>query len=146
MKIFTAALAVALLLSMGGCKKNKNNPASGLTGLTGTWRIQLVQGGMSTARTFSPTNDSLLIFTDKNFTFTAHGQVLRSGTYSVLNDDSFNALVVPAGQFKRRIVYSDDSFANTRKIFFQVSGDQLTFLSGDFALDSGVEEVYGRLI
>lgn len=71
------------------------------------------------------------------------GRVIKSGTYTIVEDSTFNALVVPAGQFTHRIIY--DGNTSGFKIFLQVSGNELAFISGEFADDSGSEVTYERV-
>ena len=71
------------------------------------------------------------------------GQLIRSGTYIIVNDSSFDALVVPAGQFQRRIIFDGDT--TSLKKFFQITGKTLTIISGIFALDSGSKVEFERI-
>ncbi|MBS1605336.1 MAG: hypothetical protein JST42_21910, partial [Bacteroidetes bacterium] len=86
-------------------------------------------------------NGNLLTFTDHSYSIGKNGQTVKTGNYTIAEDHSFNALVVPAGQFIHRIDYQDSV---QQKVFFQINGDTLTFLSGIFALDSGVKLQYMR--
>jgi len=91
---------------------------------------------------YLPGNGNILKFTDNTYSISSKGQVVKTGNYTIVEDHSFNALVVPEGQFIHRVDYQDST---QQKVFFQVSGDTLTFLSGIFALDSGVKMQY-RLV
>ena len=91
---------------------------------------------------YLPGNGNILKFTDNTYSVSSKGQVVKTGNYTIAEDHSFNALVVPEGQFIHRVDYQDST---QQKVFFQVSGDTLTFLSGIFALDSGVKMQY-RLV
>jgi hypothetical protein len=139
MKLFTAC-GVALLLLLNSCKKDKAPSSS----IVGTWEIQSSRGSIPTI-TYASGNDSLLKFTSSTYTVYSKGQVVKSGTYSIVADSSFDALVVQAGEFTHRIIYDGNDPNTSFKKFLQVSGNKLTFISGNFALDSGSETIYRRV-
>ena len=130
MQPVTACLAGLLLLS-ASCKKN-TPPSS--QDLAGTWEIHSSMMGDTPLKTYSAGNDSLLKFTDKTYSVSIKGQLIKSGTYSVA-EDSFNLLPVPGGKFTHRIDYQDST---QQKIFFRVNGDTLIFVTGKFEVDGGV--------
>jgi len=138
MKVF-AACCVALLLVSASCKKNTKGSSS--QNLVGTWELRANQSSMMPLTTYPPGNGNLLIFTDHSYSIEKNGQTVKTGNYTIAEDHSFNALVVPEGQFIHRIDYQDSVH---QKVFFQISDDTLTFLSGIFALDSGVKLQYVR--
>jgi hypothetical protein len=133
-----AFCCIVLLLVWAGCKKN-TKPSS--QNLIGTWELHANQSSIMPLTAFPPGNGNLLTFTDHSYSITKSGQVLKTGNYTVAEDHSFSALVVPEGQFIHRIDYQDSVH---QKIFFQINGDTLTFLTGVFALDGGVMLQYMR--
>jgi len=134
-----AACCVALLLVSASCKKSTKGSSS--QNLIGTWELRANQSSMMPLATYPPGNGNLLIFTDHSYSISKNGQTVKTGNYTVAEDHSFNALVVPEGQFIHRIDYQDSVH---QKVFFQIDGNTLTFLSGIFALDSGVKLQYFR--
>jgi hypothetical protein len=135
MKVVAACCAALLLLS-ASCNKN-TKPSS--QSLLGTWELHAAQSSMMPNISYPPGNGNLLIFTDHSYSIAKGGQTVKTGNYTIAEDHSFNALVVPAGEFLHRIDYQDSVH---QKVFFQINGDTLTFLSGIFALDSGVKSQY----
>jgi hypothetical protein len=132
-----AACCLVLLLLSATCRKNAV-PSP----LIGQWEIRSAQQGMTPTIVYSPGNDSLLEFSSSNFyAMYIKGRLIRTGSYTVVEDHSFDALVVPAGQFTQRIVYAD----STAKIFFQINSDTLTFVSGNFAVDGGTKLQYKQV-
>lgn len=129
----------ALLLLLGSCKKG--NAGSSST-IVGTWEIRSLRADIPTV-TYAPGNDSLLKFTDATYAVYSKGRLVKSGTYTIVGDSTFNALVVPAGQFTHRIIY--DGNTSGFKIFLQVSGNELAFIAGEFVDDSGSEVTYERV-
>lgn len=132
-----ACLAGLLLFSIS-CKKNAKTPSQTLSG---TWEIRSSMIGDTPLKTYSAGNDSLLKFTDNTYSISIKGQVIKSGTYAVVEDHSFNQQPVPEGQFTHRIDYQDST---QQKVFFQVNGDSLTFLSGRFEVDGGIKLQYHK--
>ena len=128
MKLFVSSLAI-LLLFLSSCKKG------GSSTISGTWEIRTAQNGMIPTITYPPGNDSLLKFTNTTYQVYSKGQVVKSGTFTIVEDKSFDALVVPKDEFTHRIIY--DGKGDSTKIFLQQSGKKLTFVSGNFALDYG---------
>jgi len=123
----TCLVACSLFLASCG----KKIPFS----IVGTWEIRASQASIIPTRNYPPGNDSLLIFTPGTYRVSSKGQTLKSGSYNIVRDNSFDALVVPSGQYKYRIIYDGNTGGN--KIFLQVTGNTLTFLSGDFSVDGG---------
>jgi hypothetical protein len=134
MKFFTVAMS-ALLLFVSSCKKNEANATSNPTSIVGSWEIRSAQNGMTPTIPYSSGNDSILKFTATTWLRYSKGSLVKSGTYTIVNDSSFNALVVPAGQFTHRIIYDGDT--TSHKQFFQITGKTLSIVSGVFALDYG---------
>ena len=139
MKFFTITMA-ALLLLLGSCKKSGCH--MNYDSIVGTWEIRSLQGSIPKI-TYPPGNDSLLKFTMTNYLVYSKGQLVKSGTYTIVADSSFDAIAVPAGQFTNSIIFDGDTTAF--KKFFQITGKTLTIISGIFALDSGSKVEFERI-
>jgi len=133
--ILATGLGVLLLLC-GSCKKDYS------LSIAGTWEIRSAQNSMIPTISYPPGNDSLLKFTNTTYAVYSKGQMIKSGTYRVVEDHSFNALSVSSGQFTHRIIYDGNS--GGYKIFLQVTGNELRFLAGDFSVDGGSDVRYER--
>jgi len=127
-----------MLLVTASCKKHTQKSPSPQT-LTGTWELRAAESSMLPLVTYPPGNGHILKFTDYTYAISVKGQSIKTGGYTVVEDHSFNALVVPAGQFINRVDYQDSTQV---KNFFQINGDTLTFLSGYWASDSGAKIQY----
>jgi len=91
-------------------------------------------------------NGNILEFTDTAYKIYKAGSPIQSGQYTVLQDTTVSAnvcLAFPKGRYPNRIIY-DSNFA-AAKIFYQVAGDSLKFISGCYAIDAGHSEVYVRI-
>lgn len=138
------AVLGAFFISITGCGKN-NYPGASSSSLRGSWELRQVQAGMIPTVQHPPGNGSIAKFTAGNYEFYANGQLTKSGTYTITRDTTAGkatCLTIPAGRFTNRIIYDGDQ--NATKVFVQISGDTLTFLSGCYALDAGHSEKYVR--
>jgi hypothetical protein len=133
--------AVALLL-LTACKKDhaKNNVADLLTG---SWEYRGTACYCAAATDTvgdKPGNGNILNFLNGTYKHIEKGQVMKSGTYVIVNDS-----VPYAGAYRQvtRIIYDSDTTA--AKTFFRINGDKLT-LFGTIPLEvDGPEEYYERL-
>jgi hypothetical protein len=119
-----------LLVSVWSCKKNNNDTP---TSLKGDWELRQVSG-MATIN-YQPGNGNILTFSDTTYKMYKNGVLSKSGIYKVIKDLTFNSLIVPAGEYTNRIIYDGNTAAT--KIFFQLSDNTVTFISGSFAADGG---------
>ncbi|MEX6691307.1 hypothetical protein QTN47_27605 [Danxiaibacter flavus] len=113
--------------------------------IIGSWELRSTVGSMP-LKTFPPNNGHVIQFTNDSYTVFDSGQAKEKGNYASTPDSSVEAnvcLVIKEGQFTNRIILSASS--NPYKIFFNLEGNQLTFLSGCFALDAGNQTVYERV-
>lgn len=51
-------------------------------------------------------------------------------------------LAIGAGTFTQRMIFDGDQ---TKKVFFNIADEEVTFVSGCFAIDAGVKRVYKRV-
>lgn len=135
MKLFTVAGMAVLLLFLGSCKKDKANS----TILTGSWEIRSSQISITPTINYPPGNDSIMKFTATTWLLYSKGSLVKSGTYTIVEDDSFDG---PTGQFTHRIIYDGDT---TLKKYFKVVGTTLTFAWGPFEVDGGSLIQYERV-
>jgi hypothetical protein len=128
-------------LILSACNKKDQRNAG--TTITGTWELAIEQAGMIPARSYPSGNGNLLKFNDFTYQLYTDGVLTGSGTYIIINDKTVEqevCLVEPGDRFSNRIIYDNDT--NARKLFIQISGDTLSFLSGCFALDAGLYRAY----
>jgi hypothetical protein len=90
-------------------------------------------------------NGTVYIFMDTSYQFYSQGVLVKSGQYRIINDNSVSSelgLVIPAGQYTRRIIFDNDS--QSLKVFFQLQADSLSFVSGYFPLDGGAFRIFKK--
>ena len=142
---FLSILMGSLILIQPACRKDdikNNNPI--LKSLVGSWELKKEQLGMLPVN-YPSGNGNILKFTETGFQFFTNGQLVKSGQYIIVGDNSVTTevcLVIPTDQYRNRIIY-DNNYFDT-KIFLQVSENKLTFLSGCFAVDGGHYKEYLR--
>jgi len=132
----------AALLLLAGCKKDhtKNNAADPLNG---TWEYRGTACYCSAALDTvadKPGNGNILSFLNGTYKHIEKGQVIKSGTYVIVNDSvTFAGATSPV----TRIIYDGDTAA--AKTFFRINNNKLT-LFGTIPLEvDGPEEYYARL-
>jgi hypothetical protein len=132
-------LAITLYSS---CKKESIHKTTE-AGLTGNWELRKTSGMLTTS--YPAGNGTVYIFTDTSYQFYSQGVLVKSGQYRIINDNSVSSelgLVIPAGQYTRRIIFDNDS--QSQKIFFQLQADSLSFVSGYFPLDGGAFRIFKK--
>lgn len=141
MKMYMILTSVLYAMLFTGCQEN--DPLSAKTEQTGTlleasWELRSSQGGLLPGKIFSPGNGFILKFTQDQFYKYAEGQLEKSGTYSVLQDNFFNTDLI-----MDRIIYDNDT--DFPKTFYQISEDTLIlYFAAPLATD-GLESVYVRI-
>ena len=149
MKLLAILTIVGSLgISFQSCKKYEGKKDIDIKkALIGTWELRETSGGMMPGVTnYPPANGNILKFTEDTYTIAKNGQVVKSGKYVVVEDTTVEesvCLVMPKDEYINRIVYDDD-FAAT-KVFIEISGKRLKFVSGCYALDAGHKEEYEKL-
>lgn len=139
MQIILTLTLFVLLFS--GCQENEPLPAEiarTATPLEATWELRSYHGGLLPGKIFSPGNGFILKFTQDQYYKYAEGQLVESGTYSVVNENFFYT-----EQMMDRIIYDND--ADFPKTFYQISADSLfIYFAAPIAVD-GLESVYVRI-
>ena len=128
-----------------GCKKDNSQNTTD-SALIGSWELRQVQAGMTPTIEYPSGNGSIYQFTDTIYTIFTNGVLISKGYYIVIEDKTVNSqlgLEIPSGQYAKRIIFDNDSLSE--KIFFQISKNKLSFLSGFFPLDGGVFRSYEKL-
>jgi hypothetical protein len=143
--LFSILFGSMILVQIACRKDNTNNNNITLISLIGSWELKREQSGMLPIINYTSGNGNILKFTDSDFQIFANGQLIKSGQYSIIGDNSVTAevcLVIATDQYRNRIIYNDNPSGN--KVFVQVFENKLTFLSGCFALDAGNYKEYVR--
>lgn len=138
---------VIALLILSSCAKDQQGSARRVEkSIEGSWELRQTSAAMVPgAQDYAPGNGNLLKFSDGQYERYTLGNLVQSGSYEILNDDSVEqnvCLVVPNGKYGQRIVYDGNTTAG--KMFLHIEGDQLLFISGCYALDGGYQMTYKR--
>jgi hypothetical protein len=142
-KVVNYVLIVFLIPACIGCKKDKDEPSKDLVGY---WELAQAQGGMTPVTTYPAGNGSLLVIKDDTYAYYGNGQLVKKGTYATMEDNTVAAnvcLVIPAGEFTRRIVF--DTSYSAEKMFYNIADNNLTLMSGCFAVDGGRRTTYRKV-
>lgn len=142
----TILLGLSTLLLFSACTKDDSGNDSNVisTSLTGTWEMRQVFG-MAGIKNYAAGNGNVLRFTDTSYELYTDNKFTRKGRYTTTPDTTVTANVclnLLSGQFAKRIMYDGNTMAD--KIFFQIDNNQLSFVSGCFAIDAGSKQVYQR--
>src|SRR5688572_7976117 len=119
--LFSIFLVSLTLIQLACRKHNINNNNLPLISIIGSWELNKEQLGMLPVN-YPPGNGNILKFTDSELQIFANGQLLKSGQYKIIGDNSVTTevcLVIPTDQYRNRIIY-DNNYFDT-KIFLQVS-------------------------
>ena len=95
--------------------------------------------------TYPPGNGNMLKFNTDNYEIYQDKQLVKTGTYIIVVDSTVGKSVCLAftpDRYTNRIVY-DNNFSEPKE-FFEISNDQLTFISGCYALDAGHTSTFER--
>lgn len=137
---FSVIVTLALITS---CKKDKGPDTATLIG---TWELSQAQNGMIPTITYPSGNGNILKFTSTTYENYNNHILVKSGTYTIVVDTTVKETVgleLPAGQYTTRIIF-DDNFT-APKIFLQIAGNNLYFLSGYFPTDGGSGTSYIKI-
>ncbi|HEV8506102.1 MAG TPA: hypothetical protein VGQ53_11900 [Chitinophagaceae bacterium] len=143
MKYFLAIICVTVFtLLLNGCKKD----VAGSGSVVGSWELRQAQTGMIPTIDYPQGNGNMLIFSGSGYEKYVNGYLVKSGTYTMVRDDSAEAsvgLVITPGQFTTRLILDND--LASPKTFVEVSNNKLSLLSGYFPLDGGSHLIYARI-
>jgi hypothetical protein len=127
-----------------GCKKSTDRSSDSIIGF---WELRETSAAMTpNIDKYAVGNGNILDFTGTNYKIYKPGSAIKSGQFTVVQDTTVSTsvcLVFPNEEYINRIIY-DSNYAAT-KIFYQVEGGRLTFISGCYAYDAGHREVYERV-
>jgi hypothetical protein len=151
MKIFSVLAFIGIAaIPVSSCNKESKNAIDNSTSLVGKWEIRQVAGNFTT--NYPPGNGSVVEFTNSTYSTGSpndhifiQGAGPSQGSYKIVADGTVNintGMEYPAGQFANRMILNDDTISN--KLFYQVKGDKLIFVSGNFLVDGGVQKTYQR--
>ena len=135
-------------ISFQSCKKYEGKKdIDTRKALVGTWELRETSGGMIPGATnYPPGNGNVLKFTEDTYIISKNGQVVKSGKYLLVEDTTVEesvCLIMPKDEYTNRLVYDGDFSAT--KVFIEISGKRLKFVSGCYALDAGHKEEYETL-
>lgn len=143
LRLFISIFILTTTIVLGGCKKDKTTVN---TQLKGSWELTEAQTGMVPSLLYPPGNGNTLFFSDSSYQKYTDNVLESSGRYSIVTDTTASqtvGLVIPAGQYNRRIIF--EGMNSNYKVFFQLSGNSLSLLTGYFPLDSGGYLVYKKV-
>jgi len=132
---------IGVLLLFPGCKKYNSETN---TSVQGVWELRLVSGSFQI--NYPTGNGRTLTFNGNNYEIRENGLITHSGQFEIIPDNTAansTCLNIPADQYTDRIVY--DNNLNAAKVFFELSGNKLTTVSGCFAIDAGSLSEYARI-
>jgi len=146
MNRFIPLFAIAfLMIAQPGCKRDntgqdkegKFNSVS--TAIIGTWELSKTTGAMNPNPTiYTSGNGNLLKFTASGYEKYQNGVLVKTGTYTIVQDLTVSESVClnfDAGRYTDRIIYDNDN--SSPKQFFEISNNKLNFIAGCYAYDAG---------
>ena len=145
MKYLILCFYISGVVILAGCIKSRHGgcfePNS--KGIEGLWELRKANSML--VSDYPPGNGRTIRFSGNKYEKRENGQVIQSGEFSIVSDATASestCMNIASGQFTNRIIY--DNAINAQKVFIQLTGDQLIFMSGCFALDGGVALTYVR--
>jgi hypothetical protein len=135
---------IFLISTLIACKKEKDTNTS--TNIVGNWELAETSAAMTPVITYPTGHGDYLIITDSTYAYYGAGQLVKSGTYTIMDDATVEqnvCLVIPDDQFTRRIVF--DNNTSTPKVFFDIRDEKLSFISDCYAIDAGHKTVYRQV-
>lgn len=129
------------------CQKDNTADGTDIAGaIIGTWELRQTSGGLGTqVNDYPPGNGNMIKFTNTRYENYENGVLVKSGTYTVIDDASVNesvCLEFAEGQFTHRIIY-DNNYNDTR-VFVEIVQNKLNFISGCYSLDAGYSSIYEK--
>ena len=132
-------IASTSLIILSACNKNTESGD-----LTGTWELTQIHG-MLLMDTIPDRFKEILSLDNETYQLKIGDETIN-GTYSTAPDSGVVrsvCLQIDPGKYTRRIDFSQP--VSGQKVFYQLDGSTLKFISGCFANDGGVEKVYKRI-
>ena len=135
-----------LFIVFGSCNKKSHDGSfeENSKSIEGLWELRKTSSML--VSDYPPGNGRTIKFTGNKYEMRENGQITQSGDFSIIADSTASestCLNIAAGQYAYRIMYGIN--ISGRKVFLQLTGDTLTFISGCFAVDAGVALTYERL-
>ncbi|MDQ3292186.1 MAG: hypothetical protein M3Q05_12945 [Bacteroidota bacterium] len=109
-----------------GCRKEKIDNT-----LTGRWELRSTAGGYNMPHTYTPGNGTILKFEDDKYYRYSNGQLVKSGTYTLVEGRSFD------NRRMNQIIYDGDTSFPTK--FLEIrKGKLIIYLGAHISLDGAV--------
>ena len=124
------------------CTKGNKEPGSQIEG---TWELFNMQSGRMPSKIYPRGNGNLLKFQGGIYETQINDKLEKRGPYSIVKDPTVEkkvCLVLPPGQFTHKVIFGADN--SLEEVFFEISHDTLSTLSGCFASDGGTSKQYIR--
>ncbi|HUP12255.1 MAG TPA: hypothetical protein VM187_08595 [Niastella sp.] len=141
-KIYNVLLISCFALAVVACKKDNGKNY----GIVGRWELAQVSGAMVPPVNYLSGNGNILEFTSSTYKHYSNGQLIKSGNYSIEEDNTVEqnvCLVMDDGRYTHRIVF--DTAQSKPKTFYEIRDGKLAFISGCYAVDAGHREEYRRI-
>jgi hypothetical protein len=146
-------LTLFALIIIASCSKNKDKEDEGVLincGCSGNhasyWELKFISGGMMPTVTYPAGNGNILKFTSRTYEKYNDTTLVEKGTHRLVADGSVKenvCLEITPGRYRHRIIFNNDVAA--QKTFINITDTTLSYISGCFALDGGVERTYRRI-
>ena len=146
MKYFVLLMYAGIVMTIFvSCKKEPSKIINNSTSIIGKWELRQTVGN-TPVKNYAQGNGSIYEFTDSGYSIFANGTLIKKGIYNTSFDSTASEVTgiveSHSGQFTNRIIFNNDTISN--KIFYQISNNKLTFISGYFPLDGGFSSTYER--
>lgn len=146
-KVYNILLAGCITLALHACKKDKGKGNDTPNDLAGAWELAESSAAMLPGvKTYAPGNGNTISFEDGRYARYANGQLIKEGTYTIVEDDTVEESVCLVN-LKDKYTQRLDLDANNggTKTFIYINDGQLSMIAGCYALDGGHKEVYRRI-
>ena len=123
------------------CKKETEKTKEGIEGV---WELRKISGSWAT-QTYQPGSGNDISFTGIHYEIKENGQLVKSGEFEIIADATAGestCLDIEAGKYTQRIDFKNARYP--QKVFLELSGNKLTLLSGNFAVDGGSRREYEK--
>ena len=138
----TLLLCVLCMLAFTiSCKKETVKTKEGLEGV---WNLRKISGSWAT-QTYQPGSGNDISFARTHYEIRENAQIVESGEFEIVADPTVveeTYMNIEAGKFTQRIDFKNARYP--QKVFLELSGNKLTLLSGNFAVDGGSRREYEK--